>query len=177
MSLKVDTRKTAYHIMVDDFNGKLSEHHKITYITGGDVCKLGRTGRIGQTPEEAVINRYASSLSARGSDMIITDIIVHNATDFNHDNELRRRFRYFNKHGRISWTANVEEFQEDGLNHESLIAYDRSKHLGELIDITKEYLGLLPNYDARTNIQWRYMQEDDVRQIVEKVTLYNSCNK
>ena len=180
MSVKVDTSNTELHILVDDFDGFLKENHSVIYITGGDVCKLGRTGKTGQTPIESVVDRYAVALSGRGSDLVIDDIIIHPRTSskklgFNYDNEIRCMIRNYNQNGRITFSANVGEFQKENSNHESLINYSRKKNLAHLLDITKEYFGLSPQYDMRKSFDYRWKQDEDIEEIVSKIAQYNTC--
>ena len=179
MSVKVDTSKAEVHILVDDFDGYLKDNHSVIYITGGDVCKLGRTGKTGQTPTESVIDRYAVALSGRGSDLIVDDIIIHPRTStkiaFNYDNEIRCLIRNYEKYGRISFSANVGEFQQENSNYESLINYDRSQHISQLLDIVKEYFGLSPQYDMRTTFDYRWKQNEDIDQIVNNLISYDTC--
>ena len=180
MSIKVIGTQATVHWLSNKHNsGKLTKDQGILYVTKD--TKLGKAtaeSYAGLTPAEAFERRYGGMKSAMNSDFIATDFFVfdkHATCDSDPDDGLRSLIVDLNKKKRIPFSANVGSFQESNTNSEALIGYDRDSHLFVLVDVARQYFSLGNYYDTKDPIIWRFMQEEDVEEILKRLIQYHLC--
>jgi hypothetical protein len=180
MSVVVDGSQAKVHWLSNHHdNGCLTKDQGILYVTKDN--KLGKAtaeSYAGLTPAQAFKRRYDGMKSAMTSNFIATDFYVFDKSDTSDadpDDSVRLLTNSLHSKKKVPFSANVGSKQEENTNSEALISYNRENHLDILTEVVKQYLGLEMFFDTKDPIIWRFKQEEDTEEIVERLTQYRLC--
>ncbi|NJO62662.1 MAG: DEAD/DEAH box helicase family protein [Richelia sp. RM2_1_2] len=176
MSVKIITSDTkiAWLSKKTNVGGKLVSGQAVLYVSDSPFRKLGQVTResmVGLTPHEAVEARYAGMKSVLGEDLVIHAIIVidaFNGPNFGYDDNSRCFISALYDKGEVTFNANYGEFQKESTNSEALINYKDSDY-DYLIKALQQWLGLIRWFNTKDPINWRWHQEEDVKEILTKL--------
>lgn len=130
----------------------------------------------GLTPKEAFVSRYPDK-STLSEDLIAEDIFVFDkiyGENFDYDDLVRKEIHRLFKAGKIPFDANCPGHQLPG-NSEALHRYNRRNHVRILRKVIQQALGIKKYWDPRKRINWRWGQDQEVNEIVEKLIEYSLC--
>lgn len=178
MSVKVIGSEAKIHTLSNSFNGSLSKEHGILYAGTKGLGQVTRDTAAGLTPGRAFEERYNGMKSAMTGNFIADDLFVFDTIhgeDFDYDDGVRKLINDLFVKGKVPFNANVGTIQEENTNSEALISYDREKHLDILVGIVKQYFGLEMFFDTKDPIIWRFKQEEDIEEILERLIQYRLC--
>jgi hypothetical protein len=177
MSIKVIGSRAKIHWLSNDHNnGRLTKDQAVLY----EVEKLGQVTRDsaeGLTPAEAFEQRYPDKSTLK-QDLVANDIFVidkKQGPNFDYDDGFREFCHELYKKKRITFDALYPGYQLPNTNAEALISYDREKHLEDLVNCLKQYLGLEMFFDTKDPIIWRFKQEEDIEEISKRLVQYRLC--
>ncbi len=177
MSIKVIGSQAKIHWLSNDHNnGRLTKDQAVLY----EVEKLGQVTRDsaeGLTPAEAFEQRYPDKSTLK-QDLVAKDIFVidkKQGPNFDYDDGFREFCHDLYKKGRIPFDALYPGYQLPNTNAEALIFYNRENHLDILVNCLKQYLGLEMFFDTKDPIIWRFKQEEDIEEILERLVQYRLC--
>ena len=181
MSVKVDGSQATIHWLSNNshFNQQLTKDQGVLYITrDGKLGQLTAESYAGSTPQQAFESSYSGGKRQMLSDWIADDFIVFDkssTTDADPDDGVRSLIVSLFKKKQISFSANFGTIQKENTNSESLISYDRTTHLDVLIRIAKQYFSLNEFFDTKTSMSWRFKQEEDIQEIIQRIILFGLC--
>jgi len=177
MSIKVIGSQAKVHWLSNDHNnGRLTKDQAVLY----EVDKLGQVTRDsaeGLTPAEAFEQRYPDKSTLK-QDLVAKDIFVidkKQGPNFDYDDGFREFCHNLYKKGRIPFDALYPGYQLPNTNAEALVSYNRENHLEILVNCLKQYLGLEMFFDTKDPIIWRFKQEEDIEEILERLVQYRLC--
>lgn len=177
MSIKVIGSQAKIHWLSNDHNnGRLTKDQAVLY----EVDKLGQVTRDsaeGLTPAEAFEQRYPDKSTLK-QDLVAKDIFVidkKQGPNFDYDDGFREFCHDLYKKGRIPFDALYPGYQLPNTNAEALVSYNRENHLEILVNCLKQYLGLEMFFDTKDPIIWRFKQEEDIEEILERLVQYRLC--
>jgi hypothetical protein len=157
-------------------NGKLTKNQGILYATFDK--KLGKADAesyAGLTPAEAFERRYGGQKSSMISNFIATDFFVFDKVGSDPDDGARELIHSLFEKRRIQFDALYPGYQLPNMNSEALVGFDRDTHLDDLVNVVKQYFKLSTTFDTKDPIVWRYMQAEDIDEIIDRLKQHKLC--